>query len=86
MVKEKVKVKEKVEQHLGVRKVAPPPFPHMKLPGVSQKKKKKEKESLVVGCPHSCTTKTTVPPTWQGTYGKVVGVVPVVGEDVEAEA
>ena len=83
MVIEKVKVKEKVEQHLGVRKLAPPPFPHMKLPGVSQKK---EKESLVVGCPYSCTTMTTVPPTWQGTYGKVVGVVPVVGEDVEAEA
>ena len=81
MVIEKVKVKEKGEQHLGVRKLAPPPLPHMKLPGVSQKK-----ESLVVGCPYSCTTMTTVPPTWQGTYGKVVGVVPVVGEDVEAEA
>ena len=36
--------------------------------------------------PHSCTTMTTVPPSWQGTYGKVVGVVPVVDEDVEAEA
>ena len=77
------KVKEKVEQHLGVRKLAPPPFPHTKLPNVSQKK---EKESLVVGYPYSCTTMTTVPPTWQGTYGKVVGVVPVVGEDAEAEA
>ena len=39
MVMEKVnREKEKAEHHLDLRRLAPPAFPHMKPPGVAQKK------------------------------------------------
>ena len=39
MVMEKVnREKEKAEHHLDLRRLAPPAFPHMKPPSVSQKK------------------------------------------------
>ena len=47
MVIEKVnKEKEKVEHHLGLRRLEPPAFPHMKPPGVSQKKEMGKEECV----------------------------------------
>ena len=47
MVMEKVnKEKEKAENHLDLRRLAPPACPHMKPPGVSQKKEMGREECV----------------------------------------